>query len=120
MTDSSRLTTSADALATVLHALAEALAQARPDDLATSQAAVEAGALAFRAAVAESAASGLRAAPDLATAVTGALMRCRRLGLSLSLLAGPTSPSADAPLGYTPVGRLVSSADGTSLLTARG
>ena len=52
--------------------------------------------------------------------MTAALTRCRRLGVSLSLLTGQPTPSSDALPGYTPVGQLVSRPDGGTFLTARG
>lgn len=120
MTESSRLTTTAEELAQALETLAEALAHARPDAIAASEAALEAGTIAFRAAVAGAAAGGEATEPDVALVVSAALARCRRLGLSLTLLAGPTAPAAEGPTGYTPVGRPRSAADGLSLVTARG
>lgn len=119
MTESSRLTTTADALAQALETLAEALAHAQPDQIAASEAALEAGTMAFRAAVADAAACG-DDEQDVALVVSTALARCRRLGSSLTLLTGPTAPAAAGPTGYTPVGRPRSAADGLSLVTARG
>ena len=120
MNDSSRLTRAAEALALALDTLGDALAHPRPDAIAAGGAAVEAATLAFRAAAADEGAAAGASAAETALVIAGALGRCRRLGLSLSLLAGPAATLSDAPRGYTPVGRPTCAADGASFLTARG
>lgn len=120
VTESSRLTTTADALTMALGTLADALAGARPDEVATSEAALATRTLAFQAAVADAVASGEPVTPYMVPAMSAALRRCRRLGHSLSLLARPAPPVPEALQGYTPVGHPLSSADGGSFLTARG
>ena len=120
VTESTRMRAAAHALAQALESLAEALAHGRAEQIAASEAALEAGTMGFRAAVADATACGNTEASQMATVVGTALARCRRLGASLSLLAGPTEFFPDAPKGYTPVGQPRGSTDGVSFLTARG
>ena len=120
MTETSRLSTTAQALGQALEALADALAQARPEAIEASRHRIEACAQAFRQAAADAGRTGDSLAPAQAVVVTAALTRCRRLGVSLSLLTGHQIVLADAPRAYTPVGRPLTTPDGGSFLTARG
>ena len=120
MTETSRLTVTAHALGLALEALADALAHADVSAITASEQTLEVRTEEFRAAAAAAVAAGDSLAPTAAVIMTTALSRCRRLGFSLSLLAGPAAPPPDAPHGYTPVGRPLSAADGGTFLTARG
>jgi hypothetical protein len=120
VTEASRLSTTAQALALALETLGDTLAQARYQGMADSETAIDARVGAFRSAALEAAATGEALTPDDARVLTAALSRCRRLGVSLTLLTGSSAPPADAPCAYTPVGLPLSQADGGSFLTARG
>lgn len=119
MAEASRLSTTACALGLALDALADALAQVRPEGVAASETDIEACAREFRAAAADAVASGDRLAPIDALRVSAALARCRRLGVSLSLLAGPHTPPPDSPQGYSPVGQPLATGGEGAFLTAR-
>jgi hypothetical protein len=118
--ETSRLNATAHALGLALEALADALAHADGAAIAASERSLDVRTEEFRAAAAAAVAAGEPLAPTATVIMTTALSRCRRLGFSLSLLAGPTAPTPDAPHGYTPVGRPLSAADGGTFLTARG
>ena len=120
MTETSRLSTTAHALGLALDALADALAQGRPEAIEASEHQIEARAQAFTQAATDAVRTGDTLAPEQAMAVTAALARCRRLGFSLSLLTGHQPVAADAPRGYTPVGRPLTAPGGGAFLTARG
>lgn len=120
MTETSRLSTTAQALALALETLGDSLAQARYQGMADSETAIDARVGAFRHAALEAAVTGEALTADDARVLTTALSRCRRLGVSLTLLTGSSAAPADAPSAYTPVGRPLSQADGGSFLTARG
>jgi hypothetical protein len=120
VTETSRLSTTAHALGQALEALAEALAQVRPEAIEASEHEIQAQAQAFTEAAADAVRSGDTLAPAQAVAVTAALARCRRLGFSLSLLTGLQPAVPDAPRGYTPVGRPLTAPGGGAFLTARG
>ena len=120
MTETSRLSTTADALEQALAALGDALAHADQDAITACQQVIAATSGDFRAAAADASARGDALAPARAVAVMTALARCRRLGFSLSLITGQLPTPSDAPRGYTPVGRPVAAADGGTFLTARG
>jgi hypothetical protein len=119
MTEASRLSTTAVALRDALGALADALAQARPEALAASETTIEACVREFRDAAAASLASRDELSRAHAMALDAALRRCRRLGDSLSQLAGSRTPPPDSPHGYTPVGKPVPRGGEGSFLTAR-
>jgi hypothetical protein len=120
VTEASRLSTTAQALAAALDTLGDALAQARQQGLSDSETAIEARVAAFRSAADLAAATGEPLTAVDALALTAALSRCRRLGFSLTLLTGSSSDAPDAPRAYTPVGLPLSQSDGGSFLTARG
>ncbi|AMY10409.1 hypothetical protein LuPra_03639 [Luteitalea pratensis] len=120
MTETSRLSTTADALARALAALGDALAYADQDAITACQHVIEATSGDFRAAAVDGSANGDTLTPAHAVAVMTALARCRRLGLSLSLMAGQSPATLNAPRGYSPVGRPVAQSGGGTFLTARG
>lgn len=120
MSEASRLNTTARALGQALEGLADALAEVRPEAIAASEASIEACVRDFQAASAAAPASGEVLAPASALLVRTALARCRRLGASLLLLAGPRTPPPDSPRGYTPVGQPLPVSGEGSILTARG
>ena len=120
MTEASRLSTTAGALRITLEALADALAQVRPEAIAASETLIEARTRDFRDAAAAAMSTGDVLTPDEASAVRRALSRCRRLGASVSLLAGPRTPPRDSPYGYSPVGEPLPRAGEGAFLTARG
>lgn len=119
MTETSRLSSTAQALGLALETLADALAHVRPEAIAASETLIESRAVAFLAAAADAVASGDSLAPERLRTITRALSRCRRLGCSLLLMTGQPAAFPDAPRGYTPVGRPVSPADAGTFLTAR-
>jgi uncharacterized membrane protein YccC len=119
MTEASRLSTTAGALRDALDVLADALSQVRPEAMAASETTIEACVREFRDAAAASVTSRDVLPPEQAMALDAALRRCRRLGASLSLLAGPRTPPPDSPHGYTPVGKPVPRGGEGSFLTAR-
>jgi hypothetical protein len=114
------LSTTADALALALEDLGDALAQADVAAIAASEALIETRSGAFRAAAAQATTAGDTLPPSLSEAISRALARCRRLGLSLDRLTGQPATRPDDPRGYTPVGRPVAQANGGTFLTARG
>lgn len=120
MTEPSRLSTTAQALTIALDTLGDALAHARQQGMADSETVIDGHVRAFRSAALEAAATGESLTPADARLLTTALSRCRRLGLSLTLLTGSSASPADAPCAYTPVGLPRSQSDGGSFLTARG
>lgn len=120
MTGTSRLSTTADALAQALAALGDALVQADEGAITACRHAIEATSGDFRAAAAVARTIDEALPPARAIAVMSALARCRRLGFSLSLMTGQSPTPSDAPRGYGPVGRPVAQADGGTFLTARG
>jgi len=120
VTGTSRLSTTADALAQALATLGDALARADHDAITACQREIEAASADFCVAAADASGGGDTLAPARAVAVMTAMTRCRRLGFSLSLLMGHSPTPFDAPRGYTPVGRPVAMADGGTFLTARG
>lgn len=120
MTEASRLSTTAGALRETLDALADALAQVSPEAMAASETTIEARVREFRHAAAAAVTSGDALAPDQVQAVAVALLRCRRLGASFSLLAGLRTPPSDSPRGYSPVGQPLPHAGEGAFLTARG
>jgi hypothetical protein len=120
VTETSRLSTTADALARALEGLGDALAQADAAAIAASEALIETRSGAFRAAALQARTAGETLPPSSSEALSRALARCRLLGLSLNRLTGQPATTPDAPRGYTPVGRPVAQADGGTFLTARG
>jgi hypothetical protein len=110
----------AHALASALDALGDALAQADAAAIADSESVLGACVGAFRSEATHAIGSGAILANDAIAAMTSALSRCRRLGLSLTLLTGASAEPVDAPQAYSPVGRPLSSSDGGTFLTARG
>jgi hypothetical protein len=120
VSETSRLSTTAQALGLAVEALADALVQVRLESIVASEALIDASVRDFRAAVDGAMAVGAAVAPDEARRVAVALARCRRLGHSLSELTGHPRSAPDSPPGYTPVGRPLSHADGGTVLTARG
>ena len=119
MAQASRVSITASALGDTLEALAAARAQARPDAVAVGAIDIETRVRDFQDAAADAAATGSVVAPADVARVQRALVRCRRLGASLTLLARPFAPSPDAPHGYGSVGQpLPTGGEGTSL-TAR-
>jgi hypothetical protein len=119
VTETSRLSSTAAALGQALEALADALAQARHESMAACEATIEATAHEFRQAAVEAVATGEALTPEQMHILTAALARCRRLGVSLSLLTGQPVPDSETSRGYTPVGRPLPGG-GATLLTARG
>jgi len=120
VTETSRLSSTAEALGQALEALADALAQARHESMAACESTIESRARAFRQAAVEAVACGEALQPEQMQVLTAALARCRRLGVSLSLLTGQPAPDAETPRGYTPVGRPLSPGGEATFLTARG
>ena len=120
MSETSRLSTTADALARALATLGDALVQADHDAITACQHVIETASGDFRAAAADASAIGETWPPEQVLSVLAALVRCRRLGCSLSLMAGASPVPAETPRGYSPVGRPVVPADGGTFLTARG
>jgi hypothetical protein len=120
VTETSRLDTTACALASALDALGDALARADAAAIAGSESALGACVGTFRRAAADALGSGATLTPAALAAVTSALSRCRRLGLSLTLLTGTSPAPCDAPQAYTPVGLPLLAPDGGAFLTARG
>ena len=120
MPETSRLDTTARALVSALDALGDALAQADVAAIADSESMLGACVGAFRSEATDALASGTPLTPGAIAAMTSALSRCRRLGLSLTLLTGASTTPVDAPQAYTPVGRPLLASDGGSFLTARG
>jgi len=120
VSETSRLSTTADALAQALAALGDALAQADHDAIAACQHAIDTTSGDFRAAAAAASAIGDTLHPAQALSVMAALARCRRLGCSLSLLAGASPMPSESLHGYSPVGRPVAPSDGGTFVTARG
>jgi hypothetical protein len=119
MAQASRVSSTARALGETLDALADALAQARPDAAVAQDIDIDRRVRAFQAAAAEAVATGSPVADSDLAAVQRALGRCRRLGASLTLLTRRVAPTSDAPYGYGPVGQpLPLTGEGTSL-TAR-
>jgi hypothetical protein len=116
VTETSRLSTQTQALAT----LGEARARPDHDAITACGRAIEATSADFRAAVADASARGDTLPPAGAVAAMTALARCRRLGFTLSLLGGQPPPVSAGPRGYTPGGRPAAAADGGTFLTARG
>ena len=119
MAAASRLSTTARALGDTLDALADALAQARPDAVAASAPDIEARVRDFQVASVGASPSGDRLSPEDAERLTDALTRCRRLGVSLSLLVAPFAPPPVSPHGYTPVGQPLPPGGEGTFLTAR-
>lgn len=120
VTETSRLSSTAAALGQALEALADALAQARHESIAACESTIETRAHDFRQAAVDAVACGEALAPERMQVLTAALARCRRLGVSLSLLTGQPTADSETPYGYTPVGRPLSSGGGATFLTARG
>lgn len=120
MTETSRLDTTACAVASALDALGDALAQADVTAIADNESTLGACVGAFRLEAAHALERGTTLTEGVANDLTSALMRCRRLGLSLTLLAGASPASSDGPQAYTPVGRPLVASDGGAFLTARG
>jgi hypothetical protein len=120
VSETSRLSTTADALARALAALGDALVQADDRAIAACEQVIEATSGDFRAAALDAGPVDDALSPASAVAVMSALARCRRLGFSLSRLTGQSPTPSDAPRGYGPVGRPVAPADGGTFLTARG
>lgn len=103
-----------------LDALGDALANADVAAIADSEVVLGACVGAFRSDAADALASGVPLTPGAIAAMTSAVSRCRRLGMSLTLLTGTAPAPVDAPQAYTPVGRPLMPSDGASILTARG
>lgn len=119
MAQASRVSITARALGQSLDALADALAQPRPDAAAAQVMEIDSRVREFEAAAAEAVVAGRAVTDDDLAGVQRALGRCRRLGASLTLLTRPFAPASDAPYGYGPVGQpLPLAGEGTSL-TAR-
>lgn len=119
MAEASRVSSTARALGDTLAALADALAQARPDAVAAGVDDIDARVRDFQEAAAEAVTGGASLPPEDAARVSEALARCRRLGVSLSLLARPFLPPPEAPHGYDPVGQPLSSPGEGAFLTTR-
>ncbi|HTV01662.1 MAG TPA: hypothetical protein VMF13_14035 [Luteitalea sp.] len=120
MAEASRLSTAARALRVSLEALADALAQARPEATAHSETDIEVRVRDFRDAAALAATTG-EVLPEVeATRVRDALQRCRRLGLSVTMLAGAWHPAPSVAHGYSPVGHPLNAAPEAAFVTARG
>ena len=120
MAEASRLSTAARALRGSLDALAETLAQARPEATAAIETEIDACVRDFRGAASVAVTAGETLSPTDADALRLALQRCRRLGLSLSLLSAPFRPDPGTSAGYSPVGHPLPSSSEGAFLTARG
>ena len=120
MAEASRLSTAARALRVSLEALADALAQARLEATADSQTDIEACVRDFRDAATLAMTSGEVLTEAEARHVRDALQRCRRLGLSVTMLAGAWQPTPSVAHGYSPVGHPLTAAPEAAFVTARG
>jgi hypothetical protein len=120
MAEASRLSTTARALRGSLDALADTLALARPEATAAIETEIEARVRDFRDAASIAATAGEQLPLAEVHDVRLALQRCRRLGLSLTLLSTPFRPESVASQGYSPVGHPLPPSSEGAFLTARG
>ena len=120
MAEASRLSTAARALWETLEALADALAQAQPEATASTEGDIEARVGDFRDAAMLAVTSGEVLPEGEARRVREALQRCRRLGLSVTMLSGAHRPASATAQAYSPVGQPLTAASEAAFLTARG
>lgn len=120
MAEASRLSTAARALRGSLDALAETLAQARPEATAAIETEIAGRVRDFRDAASTAVMARETLSLTEAEELRLALQRCRQLGLSLSLLSAPLRPDAGTSPGYSPVGHPLPSSSEGAFLTARG